>query len=77
MGCGALIAGCKALTAECGALIAGCGALIAGCEIRLAGCGGESLGTKQTENKEDIFIKCFIYHHILWSIHYLTDKLTG
>ena len=34
-------------------------------------------GTKKTENKEDILIKYYIYDHILWSIHYLTDKLTG
>ena len=60
-----------------GMLFAGCGALIAGCEICLAGCGGKFSGTKKTENKENIFRKCYIYYHIIWSIHYLTDKLTG
>ena len=63
--------------AVCGALFPGCGVLIAVCELLIAGCGGKIPGTKKTENKVDIFIKCYSYDHNLWSIHYLTDKLMG
>ena len=59
----------------------------AGCGVRGVDCGVRDMTCrmrgyipgyeKKTENKEDIFIKCYIYDHILWSNHYLTDKLTG
>ena len=55
----------------CGVRGVDCGMRDMTCRMR-----GKFSGTKKTENK-DIFIKCYIYDHILWPIHYLTDKLTG
>ena len=66
---------------------AGCGVWGIDCGVRSVDCGvrGVDYGVRDMTCKmrglspgyESIFIKYYIYDHILWSIHYLTDKLTG